>query len=155
MKLRLIVLGAKAASWVREASDDYVRRLPRTVSLEIVELKPEPRDRGVAVEQLLAAEARRVLAIVQDAWLVALDERGLAWTTAQFASALAGWRDEAQEVAFVIGSADGLAISLREKARVVLSLSAMTLPHALARVVLIEQIYRATSLLSGHPYHRE
>ena len=88
-------------------------------------------------------------------FVVALDERGLHWTTAQLASTLSDWRDRGLAVAFVIGSADGLAATLKRDADITLAISALTLPHGLARVLLAEQLYRAVSMLSGHPYHRE
>ena len=86
---------------------------------------------------------------------MALDEHGSAWTTRQLAQRLQGWRDAAQDVAFVIGSADGLDATVKRDASAVFALSALTLPHGLARVILAEQLYRAVSVLSGHPYHRE
>ena len=155
MKLRIVALGHRLPSWVAQAYADYARRMPRTVSLELVELKAEPRDRGKSVIQLLALEAQRIAAATDGFHVIALDERGQTWTTAELARAMGGWRDCALDAAFVIGSADGLADSVKRGANVVISLSALTLPHGLARVVLAEQLYRAASLLQGHPYHRE
>jgi 23S rRNA (pseudouridine1915-N3)-methyltransferase len=155
MKLRIVALGHRLPSWVAHAYADYARRMPRTVSLELVELKAEPRDRGKSVMQLLALEAQRIAAATDGFHVVALDERGQTWTTAELARAMGGWRDSALDAAFVIGSADGLGDSVKRGANVVISLSALTLPHGLARVVLAEQLYRAASLLQGHPYHRE
>jgi len=129
--------------------------LPREFALELLELKPEPRDRAKTVAKVLAAEAERVVAATKGFLVVVLDERGEAWTTSQLAEKLRGWRDSASPVAFVIGSADGLADRVKRNADVIVALSALTLPHGLARIVLAEQIYRATSLLRGHPYHRE
>lgn len=155
MKIRIVALGHRVPEWVTAGFDDYVRRLPRGFALELIEIKPEPRDRGRSVPQILAAEAKRVAAATKDRHMVALDERGERWTTARFAERLGDWRNSALDVAFVIGSADGLAESLKHNANVIMSLSALTLPHGLARVLLAEQIYRAASLLGGHPYHRE
>lgn len=155
MNLRVVALGHRMPAWVMAGWNDYARRLPREFALDVVELKPEPRDRGRPVPQLLAAEALRIAAACKGARVVALDERGQAWTTRALAERLARWRDEAQDVAFVIGSADGLAESVRHDAAAVVALSALTLPHALVRVIVAEQLYRATSLLGGHPYHRE
>ena len=118
-------------------------------------LKPEPRESGKTVPQLLAAEAARIAAACKGALTVALDERGKAWTTHALAAQLARWRDEARDVAFVIGSADGLADAVTRDAAAIVALSALTLPHGLVRVLLAEQLYRAASLLTGHPYHRE
>jgi 23S rRNA (pseudouridine1915-N3)-methyltransferase len=104
---------------------------------------------------LLAAEAVRIAAACKGALTVALDERGRAWTTRDLADRIARWRDDARDVAFVIGSADGLAEAVKRDAQAVVAMSAMTLPHALVRVLLAEQLYRATSLIAGHPYHRD
>lgn len=155
MKLRIVALGHKLPSWVAAAYGDYARRLPREFALELIELKPEARHRGKSIAQILAAESERVAAASTGYHLVALDERGEAWTTAQLARALSGWRDEARAVAFVIGSSDGLSPAVKRRADAVIALSALTLPHGLARVLLVEQLYRAVSLLQGHPYHRE
>ena len=155
MKLRIVALGSRLPAWVKAACDDYVRRMPREFALELVELKPEARDRGRSVAQILAAEAARIAAASAGFDVVALDERGETWTTAQLAQKLGGWREDARAIAFVIGSADGLAPAVKRNARAVLSLSALTLPHGLARVLLAEQLYRAVSMRLGHPYHRE
>jgi 23S rRNA (pseudouridine1915-N3)-methyltransferase len=155
MKLRIVALGHRLPSWVGAAYADYARRMPRGMDQELVEIKAEPRDRGKSNEQVLAAEAERIAASTKGFHVVALDERGLSWSTAELASALGRWRDSALDVAFVIGSADGLSDKIKRDANVVLALSALTLPHGLARVMLAEQLYRAASLLQGHPYHRE
>jgi 23S rRNA (pseudouridine1915-N3)-methyltransferase len=155
MRIRIIALGHRMPEWVAAGVDHYARRLPREFALELIEIKPEPRDRGRSVVQMLAAEAKRVTAATKGRYTVALDERGERWTTARFAERLRDWRDSGLEVAFVIGSADGLADELKHDANVIISLSALTLPHGLARVLLVEQLYRAASVLRGHPYHRE
>ena len=150
-----MALGHRMPAWVDAGWNEYARRLPREFALELIELKPEPRDRGKTVPQLLAAESARIDAACKDALVVALDERGAPWTTRVLADHLACWRDDAHSVAFVIGSADGLDPALRRRAAAVVALSALTLPHGLVRVLVAEQLYRAASLLSGHPYHRE
>jgi 23S rRNA (pseudouridine1915-N3)-methyltransferase len=155
MRLRVVALGHRMPAWVAAGWADYARRMPRDYPLELVELKPEPRDRGRPVPQVLAAEAVRIAAACKGAQVVALDERGQPWTTRALAEALARWRDAAHDAAFVIGSADGLAEPVKRGATAVVALSALTLPHALVRVILAEQLYRAVSLLSHHPYHRE
>jgi 23S rRNA (pseudouridine1915-N3)-methyltransferase len=155
MKLRIVALGGRLPAWTTAAYADYARRLPREFALELIELKAEPRDRGRSRSQILAAEASRIASATVGHHVVALDERGPSWTTAEFVTKLSRWRERALAVAFVIGSADGLDADFKRKADAMLALSALTLPHGLARVVLAEQLYRATSLLSGHPYHRE
>lgn len=155
MNIRIVALGHRMPDWVAAGWNEYARRLPHDFVLDLVELKPEPRDRGRPVPQLLAAEALRIGAACKGACVVALDERGQAWTTRALADRLARWRDDADDVAFVIGSADGLAETVRRDAAAVVALSALTLPHGLVRVIVAEQIYRAATLLAGHPYHRD
>ena len=155
LRIRVVALGHRMPAWIDAGWEDYRRRLPREIALDLVELKPEPRDRGKPVAELLAVEATRIGAACQGAALIALDERGAAWTTRQLAGELARWRDEAMAVAFVIGSADGLDPGLKRRAAARVALSALTLPHGLVRVLLAEQVYRAASLLAGHPYHRD
>ena len=155
MNLRVVALGHRMPAWVTAGWDEYARRLPREFALELVALKPESRESGKPVARLLAAEAARIVAACKGALTVALDERGRAWTTRDLADRIARWRDDARDVAFVIGSADGLAEAVKRDAQAVVAMSAMTLPHGLVRVLLAEQLYRATSLLAGHPYHRD
>ena len=155
MKLRVLALGHKMPAWVEAGWNDYARRMPRELQLELCELKPEPRDRGKPVAEIIAAEAQRILAAARGTSWVALDERGSPWTTREFAAELARWRDSGSDVAFVIGSADGLDASIKQRALARFSMSALTLPHGLVRVMLAEQVYRAASLLAGHPYHRD
>ncbi len=155
MKLRIIALGHKLPAWANDAFDVYARRMPREFALELIELKPEARNRGKSVPQMLDAEGVRIVAAAAGCQLVALDEHGEAWTTAKLAKQLRAWHDNAYAIAFVIGSADGLAPAVKSNAAAVVALSALTLPHSLARVLLAEQLYRAVSLLQGHPYHRE
>jgi 23S rRNA (pseudouridine1915-N3)-methyltransferase len=155
VKFRIIALGHRMPAWVSEGCADYARRLPREYDLDVVELKPASRDSGKTTAQILASEALRIHAACAGCTVVALDERGAAWTTRQFAARIEGWRGAAQEIAFVIGSADGLDEGVKSAAAARFSLSALTLPHGLARVILVEQLYRAVSLLAGHPYHRD
>jgi 23S rRNA (pseudouridine1915-N3)-methyltransferase len=155
MKLRVVALGHRMPAWVTAGWDEYAHRLPREFELELMALKPESREGRKPLSRILAAEAARIAAACKGALVVALDERGRAWTTRELADRLARWRDDARDVAFVIGSADGLAEAVKRDAAAVVALSSLTLPHGLVRVLLAEQLYRATSLLAGHPYHRE
>ena len=154
MKIRIVALGSRLPAWVNAVVDDYLRRMPREFATELLELKAEPRDRGRSVAQFLAAEARRIAAATAGWRTVALDERGESWTTARLASRLERWKNGGDSVAFVIGSADGLAEEVKRNADVIVALSALTLAHGVARVLLAEQLYRAVSMLGGHPYHR-
>lgn len=142
-------------AWVSAGYADYAKRLPRDFPLDLVEIKSEPRDRGKSVAQILAGEALRIRAACAGFRIVALDERGKPWSTRDLADRLLRWRDEGTDAAFVIGSADGLDPTLKRDAHDVVALSSFTLPHGLVRVIVAEQLYRATSLASGHPYHRE
>jgi len=155
MKLRVVALSHRLPAWVAAGFDDYARRLPREFTLDLVELKPVPRDRGKSTEQILALEGQKIAASIRGFYVVALDDGGESWTTLKLAQALRAWRDRGLAAAFVIGSADGLSEDIKRNADVIVSLSALTLPHGLVRVLLAEQLYRAISLLQGHPYHRE
>ena len=155
MKFRVVALGHRMPGWVSAGVAEYAKRLPREYGLEILELKPAARDSGKSASANLSAEALRIRAACNGYSSVALDERGTAWTTRQFATRIEGWRDSARDIAFVIGSADGLDEGVKEDASARFALSALTLPHGLARIILVEQLYRAVSVLSGHPYHRD
>ena len=141
--------------WVNEAFEEYAKRMPRDLRIDLVEVRPEPRASGKSTVQLLEAEAGRLSrAVPRGAARVALDERGREFTTAELARWLAAQRQGGRDIAFLIGGADGLAPAAKN-AEQVLRLSAMTLPHGLARVLLAEQLYRAVAILTRHPYHRE
>jgi len=154
VKICIAAVGQRLPTWAATAVQEFVERMPRDFRVEIKEIKPEPRN-GQPVARIQAAEAARLrAALPADALVIAMDETGRDWTTAQLAEALGQWRDAARDPAFVIGGADGLDPQFKREAALCLRLSSMTLPHALARVVLAEQIYRAWSILSAHPYHR-
>jgi 23S rRNA (pseudouridine1915-N3)-methyltransferase len=154
VKICIAAVGQRLPGWSEDAVREYLERLPRDFRVELREVKPEPRH-GQDPARLQAAEAARLRAVLpQGALVVALDEQGRDWTTAQLAATLGQWRDRAQDAAFVIGGPDGLDPQFKRDAGLCLRLSSMTLPHALARVVLAEQIYRAWSILAAHPYHR-
>ena len=153
MKLRLVAVGTRPPAWVSAGFETYARRLPREMPLELVEV-PSAARRNVPSARVREAEGARLLAQTgaRD-WVVALDERGRARTTPELSGRLDDWRMQGRDVAFLIGGADGLDAACLERADETLSLSAMTLPHALVRVFLAEQLYRAWTVLSGHPYH--
>jgi len=142
--------------WIAAGFGEYAKRMPREAKLELVGIRPEPRSTGKTTAQIMEAEAQRILAALpQDSLRIALDEHGAQWTTKQFAGRMKLWMGEGRDVAFIIGGADGLHESVKKSAQQLLALSALTLPHALVRVLLAEQLYRSHSLLHGHPYHRE
>ncbi len=155
MRLIILAIGDRIPGWAEDACAEYARRMPREARLEIVALKPEPRG-GKGAEQIKAAESTRLQARCPPGALhVALDEHGRQVSTRELANLLAGWMQSGRDVAFFIGGADGLDAGLLAWADLRLALSRLTLPHALARVLLIEQLYRAASLIAGQPYHRE
>jgi len=154
VKITLVAVGLRQPRWAKEAVDDFVKRFPPGFAVTIKEVRAEARS-GQPLERILAAESDRLRAATPaGSVLVALDERGEDWTSTRFAEQLGRWRDASEHVAFLIGGPDGLAPELKRAARILLRLSSMTLPHALARLVLVEQLYRAWSLLANHPYHR-
>jgi 23S rRNA (pseudouridine1915-N3)-methyltransferase len=158
VKLRLFAVGHRMPAWISAGFDDYARRMPRDMPLLLTELKPEPRGdksgTGV-VARLVEQEARRIeAALPKGSLTVVLDETGKTVSTRQLADRITRWRDDGRDIAFVIGGADGTAARLKESAGWLWSLSPLTLPHGLVRVVLAEQLYRATSILGNHPYHR-
>lgn len=155
MKLGIVAVGHKLPEWVAAGCGEYVKRMPRELPLCVVEVRPEPRT-GKTREQLLAAEYVRLQAVLQAyRRIVVLDERGEDLTTLKLAQRLDGWMHAGGDTAFVIGGADGIDAALKQRADDTLRLSSLTLPHAMARLVLCEQIYRAHSVLKNHPYHRE
>lgn len=155
MRITIVAVGQRQPAWADAAVNDYLGRFPQEWKVEVKQVKTEPRTSNAPVTRLLSAEAARIRsAVPSGAALVALDERGKDWTTTQLAEQLLRWRDAAEHVAFVIGGADGIDPGLKADARMLIRLSSMTLPHALARVVLAEQLYRASTVLAGHPYHR-
>ena len=155
MKLLVVAVGQRVPDWAATAWDDYAKRFPSELRLELKAVKTEPRG-SRTTEQLMAAERERIeAAIPRGARVVALDERGISLTTTALAARLKGWQLESSDVALLIGGPDGLDPALRAGAHERIRLSDLTLPHAMVRVLLAEQLYRAWSVNAGHPYHRE
>jgi 23S rRNA (pseudouridine1915-N3)-methyltransferase len=155
MRLVVVAVGARMPGWIEEGFNEYAKRMPRGLRTELIEVRPEPRSGGRTAEQMMQAEAARIeRAVPRGAFRVALDERGGEMTTRELARWLDARRRDGGDLAFLIGGADGLAPELTRSAGASLRLSAMTLPHGLARVILAEQLYRAASILENHPYHR-
>ena len=155
MKLLLTAIGLRQPAWADAAYADFAKRFPPECRLELKALKAEPRD-GKSPEQLMAAEAARIeAALPKGVRRVVLDERGTPLTTIQFAERLKFWMGDGRDVAFIIGGPDGLDAQLKTTADETLRLSDLTLPHAFVRVLLAEALYRAWSVMAGHPYHRE
>jgi len=155
VRLRLIAVGARQPAWVRAGYEEYARRLPPPFTLELVEIAAGARAGG-ATDRALEREGERVIAAIpKGARVVALDERGSQWRSLELAQNLGAWQQSSREVALLIGGPDGHSPVVAARADEKWSLSSLTLPHGLARVLVAEQLYRACSIRSGHPYHRE
>ncbi|MFT4267797.1 MAG: 23S rRNA (pseudouridine(1915)-N(3))-methyltransferase RlmH [Xenophilus sp.] len=155
MKLWVVAVGQRVPDWAQTAWDDYAKRFPPELKLELKAVKTEPRA-SKTLDTLLAAERERIeTAIPRGTRIVALDERGTALTTRALAARLTHWQGEGGDVALVIGGPDGLDPGFKAAAHERIRLSDLTLPHAMVRVLLAEQLYRAWSVNAGHPYHRE
>lgn len=156
MRLHLIAVGPRQPAWVNTAFLDYSRRLPPECRLELTELPLGPRGKEQDAGRALDVEAQRMQRTIRpDDWVVALDERGQSWTSRMLAARLEAWMASGRDVALLMGGPDGLAPACKARAQEQWSLSSLTLPHGLARVVVAEALYRAHSLLRGHPYHRD
>lgn len=155
MKLIIAAVGTRVPHWVVAGYENFARRMPRELKLELIEVKAEPRNCGKPVETILAIEAQRLRGCLPaHARIIALDERGADIATVTLAQRLETWLTAGDDVAFLIGGPDGLETTLKRQADESLRLSSLTLPHALVRVLLAEALYRASSLIKGHPYHR-
>jgi len=156
MKLHLIAVGHKMPGWINTGYDDYARRMPPDLPLLLSEIKPGHRVAGEDGARARQLEAERITAALPNGCIpVVLDERGTQVTTRELAGWLRVWMAEGVSPAFVIGGADGLDDSIKARAGKLMGLSKLTLPHAMARVMLAEQLYRAVCIIKGHPYHRD
>ena len=155
MKLFVVAVGQRIPDWAQTAWDDYAKRFPPELKVELKAVKTEPRGSKTLATIYVAERARIEAAIPRGAHIVALDERGAALTTVALAAKLAEWQLASDDVALVIGGPDGLAPAFRKAAHERIRLSDLTLPHAMVRVLLVEQLYRAWSINANHPYHRE
>ena len=155
MRLQIVAVGQRVPDWAQTAYDDYAKRFPPALRVELKAVKTEARA-PKTLENLLAAERSRIEAVIaKGTRIVALDERGTAVTTVALADKLKHWQREGDGVAIVIGGPDGLDPAFKQAAHERMRLSDLTLPHAMVRVLLIEQLYRAWSMTVNHPYHRE
>ena len=156
MRVRVIAVGTRMPAWVRSACDDYLTRLGSSLAVALTEIDPGPRPPGAPAQRAIAAEGERLLNALRPAdHVVALDERGTQFSTRELAGWLKARMHAGEDLVLVIGGPDGLAPEVLTRSRLTLSLSRLTLPHALARVLLIEQLYRAHCILVNHPYHRD
>lgn len=155
MRLRLLAVGQKMPAWITAGFEEYAGRLPADCRLELTELALAQRSKSQPVSRAIDAEGEKLLAALGDNdRLIALDVTGKPWSTEQLSVQLENWRQDGRDVAFAVGGPDGLSPAVLARAERRWSLSALTLPHPLVRVVLAEQLYRAWSILANHPYHR-
>ncbi|MBA3563434.1 MAG: 23S rRNA (pseudouridine(1915)-N(3))-methyltransferase RlmH [Gammaproteobacteria bacterium] len=154
MRIRLIAAGSRMPAWVEEGFREYAKRLPRELELELSEIRLGHRGKSADRVRARADESARMLADAGTARIVALDVGGVLLDTARLAVELDRWRNGGRDVALLIGGPDGLAPECLDRAGLRWSLSPLTLPHGLVRIVVAEQLYRASSILQGHPYHR-
>ncbi|HRD66340.1 MAG TPA: 23S rRNA (pseudouridine(1915)-N(3))-methyltransferase RlmH [Candidatus Competibacter sp.] len=155
MKIYLLAVGVRMPAWIEAGYAEYAGRLPRECALNLVEIPAGKRRPNADVARAVRDEGERLLAAVPaSSRLVALDERGQEWSTAQLAERLTGWLRDGRDLSLLVGGPDGLDSLCRTRAELLWSLSRLTLPHPLVRVVVAEQLYRAWSLLRNHPYHR-
>ena len=156
MKLQLVAVGTKMPAWVTSGFEEYQRRFPRDLSLELVEIPAGKRGKNADIERILHREGEQMLeAIAKSARIVTLDIPGRPWTTPQVAEQLTRWQHDGRDVAILIGGPEGLAPTCKAAAEQSWSLSPLTLPHPLVRIVVAESLYRDWSINNNHPYHRE
>lgn len=155
MHIRLIAIGARQPPWVDAAYDELALRLPRQWQFRLDAIATAKRPRGSDEHAARGTEGRKILDKLKNAdFAVLLDERGKQFTSREYADVLDRWQKLGQDIVFIIGGPDGVSPEVRERANLVWSLSRLTLPHGLARILLVEQLYRAWSISAGHPYHR-
>ena len=154
MKLQVLSVGNRCPGWIRQGFDEYAKRMPKEMPLNLTEIAPPKHHQDSSkIDEL---EAKKILQKIQPAdWVVALDERGRHSSSPALAGELERWRELGKDVVFVIGGANGLASEVLERANQQLSLSALTFPHCVVRVLIAETLYRAWSISIGHPYHRQ
>lgn len=154
MRIRLLVIAGRVGPWVREGFEEYRTRMPRECRLELVEISVPKRASKWDLERLKREQGDRLLAASRGCRVIAMDEVGRQFDSRELASSLRDWMVDGRDVALLVGGPDGLSAECRAAAEQSWSLSRLTLPHALVRIVVAEQCYRAWSLLAGHPYHR-
>lgn len=155
MLINIIAVGKKMPAWIIDGYNEYAQRMPKECSTKLIEVNAEKRNKNSATKEITRKEAERILSVLpKNALIITLDIKGQSWSTEQLADKLESWRQSGRDIAIIIGGPDGLDQECRKIADQSWSLSALTLPHPLVRLVLSEQLYRAWSILQNHPYHR-
>lgn len=155
MKLNLVAVGIKMPSWVTDGYQEYAKRLPRDCSLHLHQIAPAKRGKSGSAPQWMCEEGERILtAVPNDHHVIALDVKGKTWSTEQLSQQLQYWQQDGRDVSLIVGGPDGLSDACLKRANQKWSLSALTFPHPLVRIVMAEQLYRAWAALQNHPYHR-
>lgn len=155
MKIKLIAVGTKMPKWVEQGYDEYAKRLPREFSLELIEIAPGNRGKNADIERAIRKEGELMLSKISPSdHVVALEVLGKPWSTEQLAREAEGWQMLGSDVCLLVGGPEGLAPECKQRANQQWSLSPLTLPHPMVRILLAEQVYRAWSVIQGHPYHR-
>ncbi len=155
MHIHLIAVGTRQPAWIDQGYDEYAARMPRECTLRLRQIPTAKRRKSVVVQQQIELEGQRILAAIRpNSLVVVLDTQGIQWSTEQLADQLGNWLQSGRELTFVIGGPDGLSARCIHRADYLWSLSPLTFPHALVRVIVAEQLYRAWCILRHHPYHR-
>ena len=155
MKIHLLAVGQKMPSWVEQGYKEYAQRLPAEARLELKEIAPGKRGKNADIKRIVQDEGQRIISsLPKNAHIVVLDVKGKAWSTEQLSDRLDAWMQSGQDVALMVGGPEGLSEECRALGREYWSLSALTFPHPLVRIIVAEQLYRAWTVLKNHPYHR-
>jgi rRNA large subunit m3Psi methyltransferase RlmH len=156
MKLKILAVGQKMPGWVAAGYQEYAKRMPRECSIEIIEIPPAKRTKQSQLNKIKETEGKKILSLIKENdYVVALEVKGKAWSTADLAKKLSAWQGINPSIIFLIGGPDGLSADCLNRANEQWCLSPLTFPHPLVRVILAEQLYRGWSLMNNHPYHRE
>ena len=155
MQISLIAVGQKMPGWVNQGYAEYAKRMPSECSLHLIEIPLGKRSKNSDISRLMDREGEQMLAAIKkDTLVVAMEVAGRPWSTPQLAEKLSEWRQSGRNIALFVGGPEGLAPSCQKRADQKWSLSSLTLPHPLVRIVIAEQLYRALSILKNHPYHK-
>lgn len=154
MEIQIISVGKRMPKWINDAFDEYLIRIKKEIKINLTEIPTQIRAKTSDINKIKELEANKILKEIKPGLIISLDEQGKSFSTLDLAKKLNSWKMEYQNVNLIIGGPDGIAKEILDKSHEVLSLSQLTFPHALVRIILIEQLYRAQSIINKHPYHR-